>query len=202
LIGLGRLAEIESAISRSEQATLRVGSVGHVLLDASRELDAHGHADPARAMAVRAVAWYRNRVAFPTQPGAADLRGDYANALIHADDCQGVAVRRAIMQEAPDGLFERSNYATALVACGGSRDEARRIAETLARLDRPFLRGLHLYCSARILAALGDGEAAVRALDASHSRGWGFDQPELHLNYAWKPIRDYPPFQEWLKPRD
>jgi len=209
LIGLGRLADIEGVVARCEQSTLRVGnvraplsnasSVGAVLLDASRELDAHGHADAARTMAVRAAAWYRNRFALPKP--AAEIHGQYADALIHAGDCKGLAVRRELLREAPEGLLEQSNYATALVVCGGSRDEARRIAEALARLDRPFLRGLHLYCSARILAALGDGEAAVRALEASHSRGWGFDMPELHLNYAWKPIRTYPPFQEWLKPR-
>jgi len=209
LIGLGRLAEIERVIARCEQSTLRVGdvraplsmasNVGAVLLDASRELDAHGHAEAARTMAARAAAWFGNRLAFPNAPVSA--RDQYANALIHAGDCRGLAVRRELLRDAPDGLFEQSNYATALVVCGGSRDEARRVADTLSRLDRPYLRGLHLYCSARILAALGDGEAAVRALEASHARGWGFDMPELHLNHAWTPIRTYPPFQEWLKPR-
>lgn len=209
LVGLGRLADIEAVITRSGQATMRTGNafspmhitshVGAVLLDASRELDAHGDAEAARTMAVRAAAWYRNQVALQKAP--AETRGQYADALIHAGDCEGLAVRRDLLRGAPDGLFEQSNYATALVVCGGSRDEARRIAETLARLDRPFLRGLHLYCSARVLATLGDGEAAVRALEASHSRGWGFDMPELHLNYAWKPIRTFPPFLEWLKPR-
>jgi len=199
LVALGRLSEIEAVIARSAQATLRAGGAGAVLLDGSRELDAHGHAEAARAMAVRAAAWYRNRLALPKPP--AEIRGQYADALIHAGDCEGLAVRRELLRDAPDGLFEQSNYATALVVCGGSRDEARRIAASLERLDRPFLRGLHLYCSARILAALGDGEAAVRALEASHSRGWGFDMPELHLNHAWKPIRTYPPFQEWLRPR-
>jgi hypothetical protein len=105
------------------------------------------------------------------------------------------------MRGSPDNLAYQSQYATALVRCGGARDEARRIADALGRMDPPFVHGQQFYQRARILAALGDGDGAVRALDAALSRGYGFDNPEMHLNYAWDPIRSYPSFQDWLKPK-
>lgn len=201
LIALGRLTEIDEVLTRAGKAPLRDGELGAVLFHAARELTVHGYPDAARSMAVRAADWYVDRIA-QVEPSAA-LRARCADALIQAGRCQqGLPLRRALMREEPDDLSHRSNYATALVRCGGSRDEALRIAEALGRSDPPYAHGYQLYLQARVLAALGDGEGAVRALEASFVRGYGFDNPEMHLNYAWHPIRGYPPFQEWLKPRD
>lgn len=128
----------------------------------ARELAAHGHADAARIMAGRTAVWYKARV--ETGKPTPAVRSSYANALLRAGVCQdGLRVRRDLLREVPDNLGARGSYATALVACGGSRSEAQKIAEALARVDRPFLLGQHLYQRARILAALGDGEGAVRA---------------------------------------
>jgi hypothetical protein len=130
------------------------------------------------------------------------LRSSYANALVRAGDCQdGLRVRRELLREASDNLSYRGLYATALLVCGGSRAEAQKIAEDLAKVDRPFLRGEHLYQRARILAALGDGEGAMRALQASYAQGYAWDGTEMHLDRAWDPIRDYPSFIELMKPK-
>jgi len=58
-----------------------------------------------------------------------------------------------------------------------------------------------LYQRARVLAALGDGDGAVRALQAAFSQGRPWAGTEMHLDTAWNPIRSYPPFQEWMKPK-
>jgi len=194
------LSELDAVIARCEKTTLRSWSVGAVLFTAARELSVHGYRDEAKAMATRAAAWYRTRLETVTPTTA--LRDSYADALIHAGECKhSVRIRRDLMHEAPNNLSYRSQYATALVRCGGSRDEARRIADAFGKMDPPFLHGQQFYHRARILAALGDGDGAVRALEASISRGWGFSNLEMHLNYAWDPIRDHPPFVEWMKPK-
>ena len=185
---------------RCTQATARSGGLGAVLLHSVRDLAAHGHAAAARSVAGRAAAWYKNRLdsGKPT-PG---LRASYAHALVRAGDCeQALAIRRDLIQAEPDNLGYQSEYATALLSCGGSRDEAQKIADALAKIDRPFLRGSHLYYRARVLAALGDGEGAVRALQAAYTQGRGWPGAEMHLDSCWDPIRAYPPFQEFMKPR-
>jgi tetratricopeptide (TPR) repeat protein len=201
LVGLGRLTELEAVIARAERAALRSGSVGAVLFRASRELDVHGHPEAARAMAVRAAAWYASRAGTVTPTTV--FRRAHADALLNGGDCKrGVASWRDLALEAPDNLLYRGNYATARLVCGGDRYEARRTVDALAKQDRPGVHGLHLFQSARILAALGDADAAVRALHASFARGWGFGHDDLHADYAWMPILHHPGFQAWLNPKE
>ena len=87
------------------------------------------------------------------------------------------------------------------MSCGGSREEARKIADALAKVERPFLRGAHLYQRARILAALGDGEGAVRELQAAFAKGNAWNGSAMHLDACWDPIRTHPAFVEWVKPK-
>jgi tetratricopeptide (TPR) repeat protein len=105
------------------------------------------------------------------------------------------------MREAPDSLFYQGAYATVLLHCGGSRAEAMKIADALAKVERPYLYGSHLYNRARILAMLGDREGAVRALQEAFAQGYDWNGLEMHLSNDWNLIRDYPPFIELMKPK-
>jgi hypothetical protein len=132
-------------------------------------------------------------------------------------DCrQGLPIRRDLARQAPDNLPYQGSYATALVSCGpstrsgppratprggGSRDEARKIADALAKVERPYLRGANLYQRARILAALGDGEGAVRELQAAFAKGNSWNGSAMHVDACWDPIRTHPAFVEWVKPK-
>ena len=200
LVGLGRLANIEDVINRSERAALRSGGMGSVLLTAARELSAHGHADAARTMAGRAVAWYEARTDGVGATVAS--RVSHVMALLTAGNCEeGLALVRNLARAAPDDLGLRAHHGVGLALCG-QREEAARIADGLAREDRPFLHGLHLYQRARVLAALGDREGAVRSLQESFRRGYGWDIPNMHVDPCWDPIRDYAPFKNWMQPRE
>jgi TolB-like protein/tetratricopeptide (TPR) repeat protein len=200
LVALGRLAEADAVMSRCEKAALRSGSVGVTLFSTARELSAHGHADRAKAMASRAASWYKSRLDAGKPTPALD--SSYANALMRAGDCsRALPIRRDLMRQAPDNLAYKGSYATMLVSCGGSRAEAQRIADALSKVQRPFLRGEHLYQRARILAALGDGDGAMRALEAAFAQGRGWDGTEMHLDSCWDPIRSFPAFVEWVKPK-
>jgi predicted Zn-dependent protease/TolB-like protein len=200
LVALGRPGEIDAVIARCEQATLRSGSSGNTLRLAARELAAHGYSEEAKATAARAVTWFKDRL--DAGKPTAGLRLSYANALLLAGDCrEGLPIKRDLMQEAPGNLSYQGGYATALAGCGGSLDDARKIADALLKVDRPFVRGEHLYERARILAALGDGEGAVRALQAAQAQGTKWPSEELHLDSCWNPVRSHPAFVEAMKPK-
>jgi tetratricopeptide (TPR) repeat protein/TolB-like protein len=221
LVALDRAAEVDGVIARSEQALGNSNSTGSLLLRAAEELAAHGHAEPARTMAGRAVEHYEKRLK-TGKPNDA-LRSSYAGALLRAGDCrQALPIRRDLARVKPDDPAypsRQGDYGVALAACGpstratrpgppratpeggGSRDEARKIADALATVDRPFLRGEHLYQRARVLAALGDGEGAVRELQAAFAKGNAWNGSAMHLDACWDPIRSYPAFVEWVKPK-
>jgi hypothetical protein len=174
--------------------------MGALLYRAARELGAHGHADAATAMATRAAAWYKTQLE-RVKPTTA-LRESYAASLLAAGACtDAVPVRQALSREAPDSLGARGNYAVALVICGGPRAEARKIAAALATVERPYLRGEHLYQRSRILAVLGDREGAMRALEAAYAQGYAWSGTTMHLESAFASFRDYPPFVELMKPK-
>ena len=54
---------------------------------------------------------------------------------------------------------------------------------------------------ARILAVLGDGEGAMRALEAAYAQGYWWDGTTMHLERAFDPLRDDPPFVELMNPK-
>jgi tetratricopeptide (TPR) repeat protein len=199
MVALGRVTELDAVMARAERSTLRSGSVGAVLYHSTRELSAHGHADAARAMASRAATWHQNRL--EAREPTPQLRRTYALALLLAGECrQALAIGRDLVRQEPDSLDALGTHATVLASCG-SRAEAQTIAEDLARLSRPFQPGEHLYQRARVLAALGDGDGAVRALQAAFAQGKRWRSTEMHLDVAWNAIRRSPPFVELMKPK-
>jgi TolB-like protein len=218
MVASGRTAEIDAIVTRAEQAAGNSNGTGSLLSQGASELRAHGHADAAQAMASRAAEYYKRRL--DTGKPTPALRDSYASALVMSGDCrQGLPIRRDLARQAPDTLAYQGAYATALVSCGpstraarsgppratprggASREEARKIADALANIERPYLRGANLYQRARILAALGDGEGAVRELQAAFAKGNAWNGSAMHLDTCWDPIRTYPAFVEWVKPK-
>jgi tetratricopeptide (TPR) repeat protein len=201
LIALGRVDEVDEVIARCEKTPLRSGSAGSVMHHATRELFAHGHQRAGTAMAQRAAAWFRQQLEGGASTPA--VRSSYAEMLLFGGDCaRGKQVLRDLVREAPENLRFQGSYGVGLALCGGSSQEARRIADQLAKTERPFLKGAHLLERARILAALGDREGAMRALGAAFSEGlaWAWPDADLHLDIACRSLRDYPKFIELMKP--
>ena len=200
LIALGRLGEIEDVLSRTEREAPLAEGLGPVLDVATDELHAHGHAQASIAMARRAAGWYKQRLDSGKPTPA--LLASYARLLLRAGECEeALRIRKELTRATPDNLGYRSSYAFALVTCGGSRAEALQIADALAKVERPFLRGAHQYHRARVLAVLGDREGAVRALEAAYAQGFGWSGPTMHRELAWESLRDYPPFMKLMEPK-
>jgi hypothetical protein len=200
LIALGRLGEVDGVILRSQKASLRSGSAGAVMYHAARELAAHGRANAAAAMAARSAAWYRNQL--DTGKPTTALRESHAASLLAAGACtEAIQIRKDLLREAADSLGAQGNYAVTLVTCGGPRADAQKIAAALAKVERPFLRGVNHYHRARVLAVLGDRDGAMRALDAAYAQGQAWSGLTMHLDSAFASLRDYPPFVELMKPK-
>jgi tetratricopeptide (TPR) repeat protein/TolB-like protein len=82
----------------------------------------------------------------------------------------------------------------------GNDVEAWRISEELAAMDRPYLRGSHTSWRARIAAVLVDREQAVELLHQSFSEGYPYGI-DLHRDIDLESLHDYPPFQEFMRPK-
>jgi hypothetical protein len=82
----------------------------------------------------------------------------------------------------------------------GDPPKARRISEELGSLQQPYLYGENIYWQACIAALLGERERAVVSLREAFARGHGYTLV-LHTDIDLESLRDYPPFQELLRPK-
>ena len=60
--------------------------------------------------------------------------------------------------------------------------------------------GSHTYGRTRIAALQGEPELAVQRLREALAQGYG-NVYGIHLDMSLEPLRDYPPFQELLRPK-
>lgn len=200
LIGLGRVTEIDAVIARASVTTLRSGGLADILGAAARELRVHGYRDQSIAVAERGIEFSREQL-HPGKPTTVQ-KNRMAAYLTLAERWQDAFTGySALVREEPDNLTHRGQLGVAAARLG-RHAEARRIADALARVDRPFLIGDHYYQQARVLAALGAREDAMRALTRAYGEGRAWLALEIHQDPAFEPIADYPPFRQFLKSKD
>ena len=86
----------------------------------------------------------------------------------------------------------------------GQRDQAVALREAIGRTDStPRARiKMQAYHQARIGGALGDRESAVGLLRRAFAHGWEHIEFYRKSPYDFLNLRDYPPFQELIKPKD
>ena len=201
LVGMNRLADIDDVIRRAEAAA-PVASVGFttggLLSFTARELLAHGHRTESVRMAERALKFYSGQAA-GTKPTPAQRVAE-ATAFALAEKWNEAGAAFAKLAKDDPLTLEYQGWLGVIAARLGKADEARRVASALAAITRPNVLGEHQYERARVLAALGEGEAAVGALRQSFLLGQFWTNGRIHRDPAFEPIRSYPPFLEFLKP--
>ncbi len=80
--------------------------------------------------------------------------------------------------------------------------EPEKVKQILAAIDSSKWEKKHqFYGKARILAALGKKEAALTVLETAFQLGRGFAWDNYHFDSFLKPLFDYPPFVEFVKPK-
>jgi len=198
LAGAGRVAEIESAVDRA----MALQDTPHwtrmqPATQAVIELRAYGHAEAARRITDRVIAWYREQP--PDQRDS--LASEYAGILY--DDRRFAEARAAyasILRRHPSD--EEAKDAIAEIAAEqGDGVTAKRFDAELARRRGP--RGLSgvLVARARIAASLGDRDAAVRFLRDGFRAGFVW-RHSLHWDPAFASLHGYAPFDELARPTD
>ena len=196
LAALGRVDEIKQRLSDaiSLPGQPQVG----LMTTAVSELRSHGYRDAAIEMSDSLIAWFRSRP--QDQSRTEENRRGLLFALRLAerwDEARPIAEELAA--EFPDDLDYQGVLGIS-AARGGDRETALAISDWLENLDRPHLRGSNTLWQAGVAAALGDRQEAVNLIQAALSEGQRYFP--LHLNFDLvEPLRDYPPFQELLKPK-
>ena len=217
LAALGRVAELRRRIAASVNfPPARGWAPADVLLLAAVELRAHGHAPEADTTLAEARDWLAARPPAEAASQAHQFRvalvaytaGRLADARrgferLAADRSPGRSDSLAAVAVMGDGWDQMDflGYRGAIAARQGKRDEALRIDQLLARVQRPYLFGRPAVWRARIQALLGERDAAVALLRDAFARGYPHAHG-LHVDLAFESLRDYGPFRELLTPKE
>jgi tetratricopeptide (TPR) repeat protein/TolB-like protein len=203
LAALGRTADVKRVVDQTLAiSTLRWQRIGYtpgdVMRFAFQELRVHGHEETAQEIVEKAVVWYRN--APLNQKTSQGYRHGLARALYDANQLEEAhAIFDALVREAPDRVHYR-RYLGMVAAARGDREEALTVSAELEQIDRPYLYGWHTYGRACIASILGEQEETVSLLREAFAQGFRHHL-YLHRDTAFENLRDFPPFQELIRPK-
>jgi tetratricopeptide (TPR) repeat protein len=194
LAALGRVEDVNDLLDE----LIAFPEQRYWILRIAEYLRRHGHTDAVQTTVDRAIEWYESMT--PETKSQSSWRWQYAWALYYADRCdEAYGVAKPLSEEFPESLSDRGLVGI-LAACRGDQDEALEMSQWLAALDRPYLRERHTLWRSAIAAALGDGENAV-ALFRRVVQARGLPRPWHFTWSAFESIRDYPPWQELMRPK-
>jgi TolB-like protein len=199
LAALGRLDDVDRGLDESLLLP-REGEVtaATVMRDAAAELRAHGFRDASLSAAEQAVHWYRSR---PSE-GAASIHSQVGRAIVlyvaeRWDEARAVFEGVAVV--APQDVTVQG-FRGLLAARRSDREHALRISRQLDGIADPYDFGRDQYAQAVIAAQLGDLDRAMVLLRDAHARGRAFGV-FLHRDMDLEPLRDHPPFQDFIEPK-
>ena len=181
-------------------------------LEAIRELRAHRHEAAAR----RLLATVLDDLETHQDTARAAVRYVHGELLYEAGRWEEARTvfSRLIAEVSRDSqrigfsidIASRS-YLGTIAARLGNRALAGRISAELDALRGPYLFGRHTFGRARIAAVLGEREQAVRLLRTAFAQGHPYryatvshERPHAHPDFAT--LRDYPPFQQLMEPKN
>ena len=187
LAASGRIEELEVIIPEAVQ---RIGwDAGFLWFG---ELRAHGYPAAASDLADRTLEWFEGRTSdWRRDPGQSYVYAKLLSVAGRWGESQAIledVVRKAVGLHGP----EHNNAALELayvLAMQGYRDEAFRAVGLTAWSNDLVVR-------AWVEAALGERERAMELLQES-----GYQPTEPGRSYWMDSMRDYPPYQEFIRPR-
>ena len=182
---------VDETLARPDQLSQ---SAPRVMLVAARELDAHGNPQAARAMWDRVVRWY------DVQPSDRQESARPRHWLGDALQFSGRYEEARVVFETHPNVGTRLSHMGVLAARLGRIDEAQQFSDSLAAMAGPGVFGGPTWSLALIAAALGERERAVRLLREAFTLGWQYGVGR-HSDPDLASLRDYPPFQELMRPK-
>lgn len=154
-------------------------------------------------MAERCVAQVRGR---PAGSVASADRQSLAHCLYEAGMwAEAASAYEALEKELPrtDPTFRGLRAVAAWRA--GDVATSTKIEDELRRLDRPYVRGEHLFLLALLAAQRGEKDRAVLLLREALVQGYANGVEAIsftaHRFSQFEPLRGYPPFEELVKPK-
>ena len=193
LAALGRTEQLEARIQESNPDRR-----GYPMAKLARELRVHGYGAAAAEMLDRAIEWFEGRSPEQRAPWEPRQLATVFLDVGRLDEAQ--VVLEGLLEDSPENHAVLAELGI-VVARRGDREEASRISQLLEEDDRPpplLASQASAYRHAWIAAALGDRERAMELLRQPVRRLRGL---RMHADAGLGPLWDYPPFQEWLRPK-
>ena len=220
LAALGRAADITERLVEAPSLPPQPGwSPADIALLAALELAAHDHPADAPVAGRWAVRWlesrppvearsvaHRFRLALAYYVGGRFddarrlLEGLASETALGAPDYASMRWIAAIAGDRPDQLTPLGFLGVA-AAREGKRADALRRDRALQAMSPRYLYGRHTMWRARIHAVLGERDAAVALVQEAFAQGYPRGGV-MHLYPSLWSLRDYPPYQELLTPKE
>jgi predicted Zn-dependent protease len=172
---------------------------GDLALQASQEVDAHGHPELSRPLLNQAIAWFEAR-----RPEERPWRVQFRHAIayyVSGNQAGALETLRPVAASIPTSGPLYLGLAGRIAAKRGDTTEARKIDAQLAALGNR-LGGANTLERAFIASILGEKAKAVTLLQEAFAQGLPFNiRWRLHWFTDTKPLRGYPPFEKMLEPQ-
>lgn len=197
LAALGRLEDVDSLLAVASRLPRDAAvSEGGLLREVAEELQAHGRPEAAVRYWERSL--IANRPGEPGDPTEPLLRAATLYALQRMDEAGRPldSLLTAMASPPADALGLRG----VLAARQGDPARARVLARRLEAIPPRYHFGVPMVWRARIAAGLGQRDSAVTLLRQAFSDGREYDL-WLHRDQDLAPLRDYPPYQELIRPK-
>jgi len=199
---LAALGDVTTLQTRIDEACAsppdRFADAGDVMLDAARELRAHGRPGDGVLLAEGASGWYEEQLR--EDEGTGKYRLALARALCERGRWEDAhSTVRSLLLRSPDNV-DLIGFAGAIAGRIGEAGEARDAVTTLRTKTGRFRFGAQFVWIARILATLGDAEQAMTALRGGLARGYCYGV-DLHTDIDLSLLGDHASFRELLRPK-
>jgi TolB-like protein/tetratricopeptide (TPR) repeat protein len=193
-VGMGRLDAVDSVLA--VMANLPAAPEYDPALRpvwAARELWAHGYETEAEKMFSDAIEHFPSRTTSTTT---------YNLGRAHYYARRWSEAAEAFRQLSPEssGNLNYIGFYGVTLAKLGDRDGAEVMIELAGTFGGSHHRGLHLLAQARITAALGERDEAIRRLQDAFANGGAYGI-WIHVDPALDDLRGYPPFESLVRPR-
>jgi tetratricopeptide (TPR) repeat protein len=193
LAALGRLDEAAAIVDTMRSLSSRE-ALGDWLRDVAHALREHGYHAGAHEFFGDAIAWYESQAL-----NNEALRGGLAEVLYQAERWdEALPLYEELAAENPE-VHTYLGALGRLAARRGEREEALRISERLRSARYPPIQAMLATLErAKIAALLGDREEAMTLTRAVAQIQHSSLRPR-DIDFA--SLRDYPPFQELMRPK-
>jgi tetratricopeptide (TPR) repeat protein len=193
LSALAALGDSETVLERYDELQALGASALAPLIELGSELHAHGDTESAVVVWGRIASWLQAETPADLTPSQQVGLIQVLEHLERNEEAQALVETLA----AHDSL----SYMEHLGILAARRGDEGAAEASLVWLDARtgrYLNGRHRYAQARIAAELADRDRALEFLRRALAEGRTY--PELHRDHYLRGLREYPPFQELVRP--